>query len=50
MAEGRGIKDIHPAVFYLVPSRLANKRLVKDALPNYQWIADMRRVLSVKSY
>jgi hypothetical protein len=46
--EGRCIKDIAPALFVLVPLRLANKRLVKDALPNFHWLSDMQGAISVR--
>jgi hypothetical protein len=31
-----------------VPLRLANRRLVKDALPNFQWISDVNGAISVR--
>jgi hypothetical protein len=46
--DGRCIKDIAPAMFDLVPSRLANRRLVKDALPNFHWISDVNGAISVR--
>jgi hypothetical protein len=45
--DGRCIKDIAPAMFDLVPLRLANRRLVKDALPNFHWISDVNGAISV---
>jgi hypothetical protein len=44
---GRGIKDIRPAVFDLVPKRIKNKRKVSEALQNYRWIADFKRALTL---
>jgi hypothetical protein len=32
----------------MVPLRLANKRLVKDALPNFHWISDVNGAISVR--
>jgi hypothetical protein len=46
--DGKCIKDIAPAVFDLVPPRLANRQLVKDALPNFQWISDVNGAISVR--
>jgi hypothetical protein len=43
---GRGIKDIAPAVFDSVPKRIRNKRTVSEALQNSRWIADFRGALS----
>jgi hypothetical protein len=37
-----------PAILELVPRRLANRRVVLDALPNCQWVADIRGALSVR--
>lgn len=45
---GKCFKEIDPAVFDVVPSRFANKRLVKDAFPNFQWLADLRGALSIR--
>lgn len=45
--DGRCIKDLAQSVADLVPIRLANKRLVKDALPNFRWMADLHGNLSV---
>jgi hypothetical protein len=42
------VKDIAPALFVLVPLRLANKRLVKDALPNFHWLSDVQGAISVR--
>jgi hypothetical protein len=46
--DGRCIRDIAPAMFDMVPMRLANKRLVKDALPNLHWISDVKGAISVR--
>jgi hypothetical protein len=46
--DGRCIKDITPAMFDMVPLRLANNRLVKDALPNFHWISDVNGAISVR--
>jgi hypothetical protein len=46
--DGKCIKDIAPAVFDLVPPRLANIRLVRDTLPNFQWISDVNGAISVR--
>jgi hypothetical protein len=46
--DGRCIRDIAPAMFDMVPLRLANKRLVKDALPNFHWISDVKGAISVR--
>jgi hypothetical protein len=35
-------------MFDMVPLRLANKRLVKDALPNFHWISDVKGANSVR--
>jgi hypothetical protein len=35
-------------VFDLVPPRLANRQLVKDVLPNFQWISDVNGAISVR--
>jgi hypothetical protein len=45
---GRGIKDIAPAVYDLVPKRIRNKRKVNEAVPNFQWIADFRGALTLQ--
>ena len=36
-----------PAVFGMVPKRIASRRLVKDALPDLNWLADLRGAISV---
>jgi hypothetical protein len=41
------VKDITPAVYDLVPKRIRNKRKVKEALQNFQWIADFREALTL---
>jgi hypothetical protein len=47
LLDGRCIKDLAPSVADLVPIRLANRRLVKDVLPNFRWMADLHGNLSV---
>jgi hypothetical protein len=38
-----------PEVLEHVPKRVASKRLVKDALTNLNWVADIRGALSVRA-
>jgi hypothetical protein len=44
---GRGIKDIAPTVYGLVPKRIKNIRKVKEVVQNFRWIADFRGALIV---
>jgi hypothetical protein len=46
--DGRCFKDITPSVADLVPIQLANRRLVKDLLPNFHWMADLHGYLTVR--
>jgi hypothetical protein len=41
------IKDVAPAVLDMVPKHIASRRLVKDALPDLNWLADLRGAISV---
>jgi hypothetical protein len=44
---GKRIKELAPAVFALVPKRIANNRKVNEALLNMMWISDVRGALSL---
>jgi hypothetical protein len=44
---GKCIKEVAPAVLGMVPKRIASRRLVKDALPDLNWLADLRGAISV---
>jgi hypothetical protein len=46
---GRCIGEMAPEVLEHVPKRVASKRLVKDALTNLNWVADIRGALSVRA-
>jgi hypothetical protein len=43
---GRGVKDIAPAIYGLVPKRIRNTRKVKEAVQNFRWVADFREALT----
>jgi hypothetical protein len=43
---GKRIKDIAPAVYVMVPSRIINKRKVNEAMLNMRWIADFQGALT----
>jgi hypothetical protein len=44
---GKGIKDIAPAVYAMVPKRTRNMRKVKEAMLNIQWVNDFQGALTV---
>jgi hypothetical protein len=46
---GRCIGEVAPEVLEHVPRRIASKRLVKDALTDLNWVADIRGALSVRA-
>jgi hypothetical protein len=43
---GRGVKDIAPAIYCLVPKRIRNTRKVKEVVQNFRWVADFREALT----
>jgi hypothetical protein len=43
---GKSIKELAPAVIASVPTKIANKRLVCEALMNFQWVNDFRGALT----
>ncbi|ONM30676.1 hypothetical protein ZEAMMB73_Zm00001d040162 [Zea mays] len=46
---GRRISEVAPEVLEHVPKCVVSKRLVKDALTNLNWVADIRGALSVRA-
>ena len=40
--DGKGIQDIAPLVFALVPKRRINKRTVLEALTEEKWVEDIK--------
>lgn len=43
---GQRIEDLAPNIFALVPTRIANKRTVAEALEGMAWISDIRGTIS----
>jgi hypothetical protein len=44
---GKRIRDVTPAIYALVPKRISDSRMVRDALINLTWISDFHGALSI---
>jgi hypothetical protein len=45
---GKGIKDIAPLISAMIPSRIANKRTVCEALADFSWVYDIHGTVTVQ--
>jgi hypothetical protein len=45
---GKSVGDLAPTLSTLIPTRIANKRFVAEALNNWRWVSDMHGTVTVQ--